>query len=413
MKDSNKNKHYIVRLSLSLAVASFLFSSCGSSGIDDVYLKDIDIQTDYTVQVVDDAVLNSVLISPECSGYEEKGSGYYTLTGCSEKPKTILADGGYTTVDDTNVSMGFPLILNTTMMGETNLYTTTPLTTLLASVNTPSELNEIRAKLGFSTIEDMFKDSDQTRELQQMLNGFFIDAKNNGIGLDQFSDFTKDFRTMLNKANGNTALDVMRDAKTKFRADFTANRSKYLNKYGVVFGGFIMSDNFNSDPKAFLKNLETKYNDNSKIVFSGFIFDDIIGTGSAKYRSDANITIKDLYDNTFLELNGTNRWIMADSYGNYIAKIDPTKIVENHSYFLQGRVENNESKEIILKSLLTGKEILSKFKTNLNSSDIPDLTISNVTSAKAIVLEKQNKLSSSTDDIIEAKKNLESTNMQI
>lgn len=414
MKSKYKQTKYFKEITLSLVVATFLFSGCGSSGIDDVYGEDTETtQTDYTVRVVDDAVLNSTLISPDCKGFEERGGGYYTLTACSSRPKSIMADGGYMVVDDQNVSLGFPLVVNTSMAKESTQYTVTPLTTLLASVNTPSELNDMRIKLGFNSIDELFQYDEENEnqvKLQQMLNGFFIEAKNNGVELNQFSEFTKDFRAMIKNTTGTSPLDVITNARTDFQTDFKNNQSDYLNKYGVVFGGFIMSNNFNEDPKAFLKSVERQYSDENKIVFSGFIFDDVIGSSNPKYNQDANITITNINTRLPLNLDGTNPWVMANPYGNYIAKINLSDINESNSYFLQGSVENNESKQIVLKSLLTGKEILSKFKTKLNSADIPDLTISNVTAAKAVVLEKQGLNGKTVDAIIEAKKALENNN---
>lgn len=413
MKTKTTNTRYIKGTALSLIAATFLLTGCGSSGIDDVYERDAEAttQADYTVQVVDDAVLNSTIISNECSGFEEKGNGYYTLTGCSARPKSIMADGGYIAFSDANVSMGFPLIVNTNMIEQSTSYTATPLTTLLATVNDYAELVDIKNKLGFSSVQDLFEDDDDTREMQRTLNSFFIEAKENGVNLNNFADFTKDFRDMLKTATGTTPLEVVTSTKGKLKTDFDSNPSKYTNKYGVVFSGFVTNTDYTSSngAEALLKNIGNKFGgDKEQIVFSGFIFDDVIGSSNSKYSTDANITIKNVNTGSYLDLNGTNKWTMANPYGNYIAKINMSDINESNSYFIEGRVTNTDNKQILLKSLLTGKEILSKFKTKLNSADIADLTISNVTSAKAVVLEKQTGgLTRDVDSIIEAKKLLE------
>jgi hypothetical protein len=414
MKITN-NAKYIKGTTLSIIAATFLLSGCGSNGIDDVYDRSGEetTQSDYTVQVVDDAVKGAKIMANECTGYQETGDGYYTLTGCTSRPKAIIADGGYMTIDDKNVSMGFPLMVNTNMIAQSTSYTATPLTTLLATVNDYAELQKLQQSLGFSDIQDMFKDSNATRDLQRTLNSYYIEAKNNGIDINNFADFTKDFRAMVTQASGSDGLTVIKDAKTKLKADFDASPGKYMDKYGVVFSGFVTSTDYKditSGTKDLLKNIGTKFQgDKKQIVFSGFIFDDIIGKGNGdKYTQNATISLINLDTNQSLQITDDNNLsLTATNYGQYTLKIPENNITENGVYKLQGTVTNRDGKKIELNSILTGKEILGKFKSTLTSADIPDITLSNVTTAKVAILEAQGNLNQSVDSIIAAKKDIE------
>ena len=412
---------YIKGTALSLITATFLLSGCGSSGIDDVYDRSGEgttTQADYTVQVVDDAVLGSKVMANECTGYEEKGDGWYTLTGCSNRPKAIIADGGYITLNvdgnDTNVSMGFPLMINTNMIAQAQSYTATPLTTLLATVNDYAELEKLQKSLGFATIQDMFKDDNSTRDLQRTLNSFFLEAQSNGVDINNFSDFTKDFREMVTQASGNTPLEVIKQAKTKLKEDFDAHTDKYMNKYGVVFSGFVTNTDYTADggSAALLKNIGNKFRGNeNQVIFSGFIFDDIIGSSNDNYDQNATITIQNLNTSEFLGLDDNNNTsLKADAYGKYTVKIDKSKIVPANAYLLKGIITNVDNEDVELQSILTGNELLAKFKTNLNTADIPDLTISNVTTAKVAILDKQGVVLTNPSDVLAAKKTLETTN---
>lgn len=402
------------QITLSLTAASILLSGCGSSNIDEVYDRSEEAQTqsDYTVQVVDDAVRGARILANECTGYEEKSDGYYTLTGCSSRPKAIISEEGYITLGDKNITMAFPLMLNTTnMLKQSTQYTATPLTTLLATVNDYAELDKLKSSLGFSSIEDMFKDTNATRDLQRTLNSFFIEAKESGVDINNFSDFTKDFREMIVKADDQSGgVNTLKAAKTKLKEDFDANIDKYMNKYGVVFSGFVTSTDYTSEngSEALLKSIGAKFQgDKDQIVFSGFIFDDIIGKGnSSKYTSNANITLKNLNTNTLLEIDEDTN-VTTDDYGKYILKVAKDDIIANNSYLLQGTVTNSTGKLIELNSILTGEELLAKFKANLNTADVPDITISNVTTAKTAILEQSGVTLTNTNDVIEKKKEIE------
>lgn len=409
-----KNLFNIKTFIFSLTTASLIFSGCGSNGIDDVYKKADDSGiTDYTVQVVDEPVLGATILANECSGFEERTNGYYVLTGCDSRPKAIIASGGYMELDDENVSMGFPLMINTNMIKQSTSYTATPLTTLLATVNSYAELIEIKESLGFDSVQDMFVDDNNTRDLQRTLNSFYIEAQESGVDLNSFADFTADFRAMINQAGKEAGggLATIKAAKTKMKEDFDANPSKYLNKYGVVFSGFVTSTNYKdqNNSKDLLKDIGQKFAGSSNsIVFSGFIYDDIIGSANSdKYAQDANISITNLNTNTVLTLinesNSTSE--QANSYGQYTINVKASDIVENHSYLLEGTLVNKDGKVIKLNSILTGKEILSKFKSKLNSSDIPGMNITNVSTAKVAILEKKGSLTD-VDNVIASKQEL-------
>jgi hypothetical protein len=408
---------YIKGTALSLITATFLLSGCGSSGIDDVYDRSGEgttTQADYTVQVVDDAVLGSKVMANECTGYEEKGDGWYTLTGCSSRPKAIIADGGYIDFGDTNVSMGFPLMINTNMIAQSTSYTATPLTTLLATVNDYAELEKLQQALGFTTIQDMFKDDNNTRELQQTLNSYFIEAKNNGVDINNFSDFTADFRKMITGTSETNATKVIQNARGNLLEAYRKDSEHYMKTYGVVFSGFVTSTDYKAPggSVALLRNIGNKFRGNeNQVIFSGFIFDDIIGSSNDNYDQNATITIQNLNTLEFLGLDDNNNTsLKADAYGKYTVKIDKSKIVPANAYLLKGIITNVDNEDVELQSILTGNELLAKFKTNLNTADIPDLTISNVTTAKVAILDKQGVILTNPSDVLAAKKTLETTN---
>ena len=85
---------YIKNIALSCIAASVIFVGCGSDGIDKIYALPDTQAVEYTLQVVDDDVLGAIVSTNECTGFVEKSNGYYTLTGCSSKPKSIIASGG-------------------------------------------------------------------------------------------------------------------------------------------------------------------------------------------------------------------------------------------------------------------------------------------------------------------------------
>jgi len=422
------NKKNIV---LSTIVASILFTGCGSNDIDDVYALPKSNIADYHVNVVDDAVHGATLQANECSGFEERTDGNYILTGCVSRPTAIIASGGYITIDDQNISMGFPLMLNTNMVEQSTSYTATPLTTLLATVDSYDELVNLKNQLGFDSVQDMFKDSNNTRDLQRTLNSFFIDAQNSGVDMNSFADFTKDFRQNIIDAdkgsNGSDkiGLETIKNAKTKMKEDFENNKDKYLKKYGIVFSGFVTSTDYTKkdNSKDLLKSISRNYaSDTDQIIFSGFIYDDIIGSSNKdKYNTDANITLTNLDTNSsvkFTQIDDNNNTthvssILANEYGKYILKINSNDIKEDDSYLLAGDIINKANKHINLNSILTGKEILSKFKAKLNTSDIPDMTITNVTTAKYAILKKQGIDIKDTDKVIAAKQNIETTHKDL
>lgn len=418
-----KNRLFNIKtLILSIVTASIFYSGCGSNGIDDVYaLPEDGAISDYTVQVVDDDVLGATVMANECSGFEEKSDGFYILTGCSTRPTAIIASGGYVRLSDANVSMGFPMMLNTNMIKQSTSYTATPLTTLLATVDSYEELINLQKQLGFSSVQAMFEDSNATRDLQRTLNSFFIEAQNSGVDLNNFSDFTADFRqSIVSAPKGSDGLASIKNAKAKMKADFDANPDKYLKKYGIVFSGFVTSTDYKTGGSAaLLKNIGSRFaGQSNSIVFSGFIYDDIIGLANkdendvVKYKSDANITIKDLTTSDFLDLNVTVNgtpayWVFANSYGQYKVDLNISAIIDSHTYLLKGEIETKSGKEVVLTSLLTGKEILNKFKAKLNTSDIPDVTITNVTTAKVALLELQDVNLTNVEDVIDGKQNIE------
>ncbi|MEA2018781.1 MAG: hypothetical protein U9N59_10075 [Campylobacterota bacterium] len=406
----------------SIVTATLLFQGCGSDGIDDVYkINEDSAVSDYTVRVVDDAVKGATVVANECSGFQEGTDGYYTLTGCSSRPKAIISTGGYIELEDQNVTMEFPLMVNTNMVEKSTQYTVTPLTTMLATVDNYNELIELQNSLGFANVQEMFQyDSEDNAsvELQRTINSIFIEAKEGGVDLNSFNDFTADFREMIKNADSSgTALKTIKNAKTDLKTDFDNNPGKYLQKYGVVFSGFVTSTDYNSEKGGadLLRDISKNFaGDTNEIVFSGFIYDDIIGTGNSNlYNSDANITLRNLTTDTLVQIEDTKTSVQASAYGQYKLKIKSNDINESVSYLIEGTITNRVGKVIKLNSILTGKEILSKFQTKLNTSDLSDITISNVTTAKYALLKQKGISETDVDAIIAGKQNIENKESEL
>lgn len=406
-----KNRYFNYKGALfSIATASVIFAGCGSNDIDDVYPLEKETNYTYTVKVVDDAIKGATVVANECNSYEELADGYYKLSGCYSKPKAIISSGGYITLDGNTTQMDFPLILNTEMF-EGEEFTITPLTTLLSTAKSHYELNQIKEALGFDNIQDMFKDTrddaDKTK-IQQQINAFFINAKNSGLDLNKFGLLAQELRdNIIAKKDEANPLAVVQAAQKKFKDDFLndgAKKAQYLEMYGIVFSGFVTQTNFNeTNPKSFLSDISQKYKtEKNSLVFSGFVYDDIIGESSDKYNTNATVKLVDL--NTSDEIFN----IQANDYGSWnIKDVNISKIQNDNLYSFESSIENIKDKNntIVLKSLLKGSEILDKYKSKVNTSDLPDLTISNVTTAKYACWEKKGNIS----DLLEFKKEFESS----
>ncbi len=287
----------------SFAVASVIFTGCGSDDIDEVYKMSEDVGVEYTVKVVDDDIVNASLQANECTGYEEKGNGYYTLTGCEKRPTAIISTGGKIVLNGNDVTQDFPLMLNMNMVQQSTQYTVTPITTLLSTISTYTELKEMADIFGVDDPQELFTDKEELRDLQRVLNSFFIEAQNSGISLTNFVDFTQDLRENIKLAkNSNLSGTAMLfDARNKLKEDFKDNPDKYLKTYGIVFSGFVSETSFDiNNTKDLLQSIGNKFaKDDDQIVFSGFIYDDIIGTSNSdSYEDNAVITLKNLSTET-------------------------------------------------------------------------------------------------------------------
>lgn len=396
----------------SIAAASVIFAGCGSNDIDDVYAIPEKTTSNYTIKVVDDDVVGATISTNECTGYEELGNGYYKVSGCYTKPKAIISSGGsIDTTGDGNgdTEMDFPLILNTDMF-EGESFVITPLTTLLSTVSDYAELEAIRSSLGFDNIQDMFKDTSDDADktaIQQQINGFFISAKNSGLDLNKFDLLSEQLRSnIVAKKDAGTATEVLLAAQKKFKDDFDDPklRAELIDSYGIVFSGFVSEPDYNeTNPKSFLKNISEKYtsNDKTSLVFSGFVYDDIIGTGNSDRNYTTEATIK------LIDLNSTTTVFTetANNFGSWKKKdINISTIENDHLYNFEASITGDKG-DIVLKSLLKGSEILDNFKSKINTKDLPDLTISNVTTAKYACWEKSGKPS----NVLQFKQNFEKT----
>ena len=358
-----------VNILISLATASLLLGGCGGGGGDSASTPSspTNVPTgSYNVTVVDDNVVGATVSAPECATFTTNGAGSYTLKECIAAPSTIVAVGGFVDIDGDGVqdsdeaSQTAPLKLKVSQTSLTNGFTVTPLTTLASQED--SNLSGLASKLGISEA-DLFRDVESNRNLQRSVNAILIAAREAGI--TKYDSFVKELKEQIKSASGNGTT-----ALTGARSHMATNVNAYKGTYGVVFGGFI-SDTTGIDLSAGSTALTTAKGTivpAGKVRLGGFIYDGII--------ANATITI---YDGT-TELASTT----SDGNGRYSLEIDETLLSQGKVLKLVAILNTTK-----LISYITTDEIKAGLiGKKLSSGTVEDLVISNVTTAKAVLVQK-------------------------
>jgi hypothetical protein len=319
----------------------------------------------YTVHAVDDNIVNAIVNAPECASFTETGVGIYKLTECISEPSTVNVLNGFIDTNnngkqDNNETFQYaPLKLQVSQSGLSDDFTVSPLTTLAAQ---DLNLSELAEALGIS-VSDLFKDTQNTRELQRAINALLISAREAGI--TKYDSFLQDLVQQI-KSSNRKGLQAINDAKNNMKA----NSTTYQSKFGVVFGGFITDiSDLNLSDTALLQNLQKKHTvPEGKIQLGGFIYDGII--------ANADITI---YDGNSSIMSSS-----SDENGKYILNINQT-ILETPKIFKIVAVSDN----IKLISYVTTNELKAHMiGQKISSANLHDLIVSNVTTAKAVVIQK-------------------------
>ncbi|SFV62187.1 hypothetical protein MNB_SM-6-101 [hydrothermal vent metagenome] len=355
------------RLWISLVVTGIVLTGCGGGGggSNTTNTNTNVPQGTYKVSVIDDHILGSIVSAPECASYTDNGNGVYTLKECIAMPSTITAVGGYIDTNGNNkqdaneTDQVAPLKLKVSQSGLSNSFMVTPLSTLATQ---EANLTALANSLGID-ISDFFKDNPNKRNLQRSINALLIAARSAGI--TKYDTFIKDFEDRI-VASTKTGLLALSDAK-QYMKD---NEHSYQSKYGIVFGGFV-DDTSGIDLSNGLAALEKANGTNvpaGKVRLGGFIYDDAIAYADVR-----------LYDGTTV-LATTS----SDANGRYFLDINASLLLPSKVFTIEAMSGTTKLIAYIttdeLKAGLIGKKI--------SNAQIGDLIVSNVTTAKAVLVEK-------------------------
>lgn len=354
-----------IRTLLSGVAATFLIG-CGGGGGGTASATGVPTQS-YAVSIVDDNVVGATVSAPECATFTKNGSGSYTLKECIATPSTITAVGGFVDMDGDGIqdtdeaSQTAPLILKVSQSGLTDGFTVTPFSTLASQ---ETDLASLAAALGVNQ-SDLFKDNPNNRNLMRSVNAILISAREAGI--TKYDIFVKDLKDQIKGASGTAGINKLIVAKQYM----VTNIDLYTKKYGVVFSGFVDDTanlNFTSNPLTTVKNTNTV--PAKTVRLSGFVYDNTI--------ADANITI---YDGS--EEVGSGQ---SNSQGRYSIDIDVALLAT--SKVLKFEAISGTTKLI---AYITTDELKGgSFGSKVSSGTVEDLIISNVTTAKAVLVDKIN-----------------------
>ena len=368
---------------MSLTVISFLLLGCsgggGGSSSDPAVITPVVIEEPiititpptnvatgaYNLVVVDDNIIGAKVSAPECATFVKNGGASYTLKECISAPSRIEAVGGFIDANGDGVqgadeaNQAAPLVLKVSQTNLTDGFTVTPLSTLASQ---EANLTLLAQKLGVSEA-DLFTDNANNRNLQRSINAMFIAAKEAGIV--KYDTFVKDFKDRI-LASANSGVTALADAKTYM----SANQSVYTATHGIVFGGFISdTSSMNlADGMAALETAKGAVVSTGKIRLGGFVYDGVIAKA-----------VINIYDGATL-LASTS----SDENGRYSLEIAETLL--------------NQSKVLKLEAILAKTKLISYITTDemkegligqkLSSGTVQDLVISNVTTAKAVLVQK-------------------------
>ncbi|WP_187646900.1 hypothetical protein [Nitrosophilus labii] len=367
--------------SCAAAAIVFLLAGCGGGGGGDSTDTTSSTYSDYTVSVVDDAILGAKMTAIGCSGFEELGNGEYKLLNCVQKPDIIVASGGTMDIngngiiDDTDVPMGIPLTLDTRQSGANDNFIVTPLTTLAAAARS-SELDTLASKLGI-TKEELFQDlskDDTKKSILQLVNAQFIAANDNGvIDIPLFMEKFKDYILQSNSTDAATSIQTAISA-LKSDADTVAIFG------GIGFNGFI-TEAEDIDVNDLANYYVNKSVDPDQTVFVGYVYDEIL----------SGATVKLYIDNQLVSTSTT------DSDGKFRLDINSSLIEDNKIVKLEASLDNYKGDNVVLVSYLTSDQIRDIAKQKISAGDLIDIIISNVTTAEYIVAKKLNGDNNFTD----------------
>jgi hypothetical protein len=347
-----------------------LISGCGSSGTQDKTTtpQNTSIPTasqSYNVNIIDEAIIGARVSAPECNTFVDNGNGSYTLKGCLMMPTTIEALGGAIDlngngiIDVNETAQGAPLKLRVLQSGLRNDFTVSPLTTLASGSDV--NLTQLADTLGIAK-DELF--SAQNTKLQQALNILLISAREAGIV--KYDSFLLNLKNKITTSS-ETGLKAIADAR-QYMKD---HQNDYMQKFGIAFGGFISdtSDINTTNPRQTLVAIGEKNNVASgKIKLTGFVYDKII--------ADANITI---YDANTVVAKG-----ISNTNGHYSIELN-NDILDTHKVLKLEAIQE----KIKLVSYITTDEIKKGLiGQRLSSGNTVSLIISNVTTAKSVLIEK-------------------------
>ena len=321
----------------------------------------------FTVNAVDDNILSAIVTAPECASFSEDGDGVYTLKECIATPSSVNVINGFVDTtengrqDDNETAQIAPLRLNVAQSGSSNNFTVTPLTTLAAQ---DTDLSALANALGISQ-DELFEDKSENRAIQRAVNAMLISARKAGI--TKFDSFVQDLVKQIKDSNA-TGLNALNAVITYMQT----HSDSYKTKFGVVFGGFI-DDTTTLDLSSsdVLSDVEKTHAVTAgKIVLGGFIYDTII--------PNAAIVLYDGSD----DLAHTT----SDANGRYFLEVNKDILDASKVYKLEA-----VSGDVKLISYVTTQELKENLTgQQVSSGNLEDLIVSNVTTAKAVLVQKTN-----------------------
>ena len=327
--------------------------------------------SDYTVKVVDDAIVNAQVSAPECNSSKEIGNGVYVLLNCTSKPTYISVNSGV--IDETNATQSFPLVLNVAQTNKDDNFVVTPLTTLVATASDEDEIEEVAEKLGLD-VEEIFEDpvkvDKNVTPVLQKVNAIYLKAEADGAIANKVK-FIDTVREQIKTYAKNGDFNV-----TKVASEVEKISQQKPQLFGLVFVSDI------KDTKDILEEIAKVQNPN-KVRFLGLVFDDKLANMNIKiYRADTNETID---DNITSDSNGKWEFTLSDEWVQKIKNEDFVIIMEA-----------SDDKNITLTSSITSKKLrnLLKESKNVTPSKNPELVISNVTTAEDAILNKKGAMQS-------------------
>ncbi|MBD3810501.1 MAG: carboxypeptidase regulatory-like domain-containing protein, partial [Sulfuricurvum sp.] len=350
------------KMAVAGVLSTLLLVGCGGGGGDDKASSTNVPTLSYTVNVADDPIVGARVSAPECAKFIDNENGSYILQECIAKPSTITAVGGSFDMNGATIYQTAPLILKTSQLDGNASFVVTPLTTLASQED---NLSALASALGISEA-DLFLDRTEHRAKMREINAILNAARSAGI--TKYEAFVAEFKNQIKNGHGISAAK-------KYMID---NLETYRNKFGVVFGGFI-SDLNDTTPTV----------TTGKVRLGGFVYDAAI----------PNATI------TILDGNRTVATGTSDSNGRYSIEIDATEL--ETSKVLKFQAVSGTTR--LIAYVTTDELKAGNIGYRISSGTVEDLVISNVTTAKAVLVDKIDPLAkSNATSMVEVKLIVES-----